>query len=415
MRLLKAIHALSLPLLALSLAACGGDQATPTPNAGGGGGPGGGGPGGRGGRGFAPLQVTPVEIAVVARTTIANTSLVTGLLEPIQTVSVNAQLAGALLEVRVEEGTRVSEGQVLATLDARELEAQVRAAEAAQVFAKSTADRSAELFKQQIVTAAEFERDRSALAAADASLAQLRTRLGFSMIKAPISGVVTARFVRGGDIVSNNTRLFTVADLSTLVVRLPVSELEVAQLRTGAEVTLTVDALGGAPYKGRIRRIFPAADSVSRLVPVEVALTGAATSQLRPGYTVRANLKLDSREDALVVPTRAVLGATGARSVFVVRNGQAERRPVRVGDDIDGHLEVFSGLALGDTVIVAGNSLVREGGKVRIVDPLSPDAPSRNAGPGSGGLAPGATIPAQTPADSVRADSLRLAGARAVQ
>jgi membrane fusion protein (multidrug efflux system) len=369
------VQGLFVPVLLFSLAACGQESSGAAPAGGGGGG---GRPGGGPGGGAA--QVTPVEIALVERVTMANTSLVTGLLEPIRTVSVNAQLGGALLDVNVEEGSRVRAGQLLAEIDSRELAAQVRAAEAALTFAQSTATRSADLFRQQIVTAAENERDQSALASAQATLTQLNTRLGFAQIKSPISGVVTARFVQGGDIVSPNTRLFTVSDLSTLVVRLPVSELEVSQLRTGAAVNLRVDALGGAQFPGRIRRIFPAADSVSRLVPVEVAVTGASTAQLRPGYTVRALLRLDAREDALVVPTRAVLGATGARSVFVIRDGLAERRPVRVGSDVDGQLEVFSGLAVGDTVIVAGNSLVRDGGKVRIVDPLSPDAPSRAEG-----------------------------------
>lgn len=88
---------------------------------------------------------------------------------------------------------------------------------------------------------------------------------------------------------------------------------------------------------------------------------------------MRATLRLDTRPDALVLPTRAIIGAAGARSVFVVKNGLAERRAVRVGADIDGRVEVFSGLVLGDTVIVAGNSLVREGGPVRVVDPLAPE------------------------------------------
>lgn len=231
------------PIALAALAACGNDGGQSAAASAGGGG----GPGGRTGA-ARPDQVTPVEIALVTRSTMVNSSLVTGLLEPIRTVSVNAQLGGALLEVRAEEGTRVSEGQVLAEIDARELQAQLGAAEAALTFAQATAARSAELFKQQIVTAAENERDRSALAAAEATATQLRTRLGFAVIKAPISGVVTARFVQGGDIVSANTRLFTVSDLSTLVVRLPVSELEVSQLRTGAEVTLAVDALGGASF-----------------------------------------------------------------------------------------------------------------------------------------------------------------------
>ncbi len=407
MRPLLSIRTVLTTVALAVLSACGNSspESSATQGGGGRGGPGGGrgGPGGgRGGEG----QVTPVEIAIVDRVTLSNTSLVTGLLEPIRTVSVNAQLGGALLAMNVEEGSRVREGQVLATIDARELEAQVRAAEAALTFAKATAQRSAELFEKQIVTAAENERDQSALAAAQATATQLKTRLGFSRIVSPIGGVVTARFVQGGDIVSPNTRLFTVSDLSTLVVRLPVSELEVSQLRTGAEVGLSVDALAGAIYPGRIRRIFPAADSVTRLVPVEVAVTGSATSLLRPGYTVRATLKLDSKADALVVPTRAVLGATGARTVYVVRNGLAERRPVRVGADVDGQLEVFSGLAMGDTVIVAGNSLVREGGKVRIVDPLAPDAPSRAAGVN----ATSSTIPTSAvPSPASAPDSGRVA------
>lgn len=385
-----------LTLVAVAAAACGGDSSPAA--AGGGGGPG----GGPGGAGRGGAQITPVEIAVVERVTLANTSLVTGLLEPIRTVSVNAQLGGALLEVRAEEGTRVRAGQLLAQVDARELEAQVRAAEAALTFAAATAKRSADLFEQQIVTAAENERDQSALASARATVSQLNTRLDFSRIESPINGIVTARFVQSGDIVSANTRLFTVSDLSTLVVRLPVSELEVSQLRTGATVDLSVDALAGAKFPGRIRRIFPAADSLTRLVPVEVAITGNSTAVLRPGYTVRATLSLDTKNDALVVPTRAVLGASGARSVFVIRNGFAERRAVRVGADVDGRLEVFAGLNSGDTVIVAGNSLVREGGQVRIVDPLAPDAPSR---------AGATTVPQAGAANAPRADSAQLARA----
>ncbi len=398
MRPVLPIRCSLLPLALLTLAACGNEPSQAATAA-----PGNRGPGGR------PV-VTPVEVALVERMSMANTSLVTGLLEPIRTVAVNAQLSGALLDVPVEEGSRVAAGQVLATIDARELEAQVRAAEATFTFAKATAERSAELFRQQIVTAAENERDQSALASAEATLAQLRTRLGFAVIKSPIDGVVTMRSVQAGDIVSPNSRLFTVSDLTTLVVRLPVSELEVAQLRTGADVSLAVDALGGAAFPGRIRRIFPSADSVSRLVPVEVAVTGSATSQLRPGYTVRATLRLGARADALVLPTRAVLGAAGARSVFLIREGLAERRAVRVGPDIDGRVEVFSGLVHGDTVIVAGNSLVREGGQVRIVDPLAPDAPSRGGAPATGNTSPDTTTsPASTTAvnDSARVAALR--------
>lgn len=370
-------RALLVALAAISIAGCGNGEAAANTTTAGSGGPGrpGNGPGGGG--------PAPVEVAVVERTAISRTSTVAGQLSPLRAAGVTSQVAGALLSVRVEEGSRVAEGDVLAELDARELTAQVKAAEANVAFARSTAERSETLYRSRAVTTAEFERDQAALAAAEASLAQLQTRLGFTKVRAPMTGVVTQRFVQAGDIVGNQTRLFTVADLSTLVALLPVSELEVPFLRAGIQVPVQVDALGRT-VTGRIRRIFPAADSVNRLVPVEVAVAGDAVSGLRPGYTVRVTLRLDERQGVLTVPSRAVVGAAGAQSVYLVRDGRAERRRVRVGADLDGRMEVVEGLAFGDTVVTTGNALLRDGAQLRIVQPLAPEAPARTPTPVGG-------------------------------
>lgn len=373
-------------LLTLALAACGTDTAaSATPNSRGG--PGG--PGAPGGsRGPGGGQPQPVEITLVERVTLARTSTVAGQLAPLRVVGVTSQLGGALLRVMVEEGSRVSSGQLLAELDSRELEAQLRAARATQSVARASLERSEQLRSNQVITAAEFERDQAALISADATVSQLETRLGFTKIRSPIDGVITQRFVQTGDIVGGASRLFTVADVSTLVTQLPVSELEVPFLREGSTVLVRVDALG-RELQGRIRRIFPAADSVSRLVPVEVAISGAQQAGLRPGYSVRVTLNLDERSGALVVPTRAVVGAAGSQSVYVIRDGRAERRRIRVGTDLDGTMEVFEGLAAGDTIITTGSALLRDGAAVRIVDPLAPETapPARPvpvATPGTG-------------------------------
>lgn len=351
--------------------------------------PGGGGPGRNGG-----ARVTPVEVELARQGRVERTTTVAGAIEPIRVVGVNAQLTGALESVRVLEGARVGAGAVLATVNATELEAQVKSAEAAQTFSASGAKRSEELFQNRIITAVEYERDQAALAAANATLAQLRTRLGFATIRAPISGVVTERLVETGDVVSNNQRLFTVADLSTLVSRVQVSELEVGALKAGQKVDLTVDAFPGERFVGRIRRVFPSADSSTRMVPVEVALTGSASTRLRPGYTARSTFQLDERNDAVLVPARAVLGTSGARTVFVVKDGKAERRAVRVGPEANGQVEVLEGVQAGDSVIVTGASEVREGAEVRVVQPLAPD------------VTPGAT-PRRAP---VTSDTTRAAG-----
>jgi membrane fusion protein (multidrug efflux system) len=292
---------------------------------------------------------------------------------------VNAQLGGALLAVRVEEGDVVRQGQVLADVDSRELRAQLRSAEAALALAKSTADRSSVLLKDRVVTAAEHERDQAALASAQASAEALRTRLGYATVRAPVSGVITEKRAEAGDLIQAQGRLFTIADVSTLVVRVQVSELDISGLRERQPVDITVDAMGATRFGGTIRRIFPAADSVTRMVPVEVAISGSAVRQLKPGYLARVTVKLGERPGVLLIPAAAVVGSRDARAVFVVRGDKVERRLVRTGQAGGLLIEIVEGLNAGDSVVTAGTDQVRDGGQVRIVRPIG-EAPTRAGG-----------------------------------
>ena len=346
-------------------------------------------PGGGGGGDRPPV---PVEVEAVTTGSLSREITMAGMLEPLRTVGVNAQLPGALLSVRAEEGDVVRAGQVLAEVDAREIAAQVRSAEASLVLAQSTAERSEKLWRERIIIAAEHERDQAALVAAQAELEQLRTRLGYASVRAPIDGVVTEKRLERGDVVQSQTRLFTVADLSTLVLRVLVSELDVAGVQVGRPADVSVDALGAARFRGTVRRVFPAADTATRMVPVEVALSGQAVRQLKPGFMARVTFQLGERPGVLLVPLRAVVGTADARAVFVVSAGKAARRTVRLGQTSAGRAEVLDGLAVGDSVVVAGMDEVRDGGAVRVVPPVGEGAPA----PAAVGAA-GATAEASAP------------------
>lgn len=325
--------------------------------------------GGRGGPRGGADRITPVEIAVATLGEAARSVAATGSVEPIRVVGVNSQLAGPVRLVAVEEGDVVRQGQVLARIAAPEIEAQLVSAEAALEVAENAARRSAQLFASQIITAVEHESAQAQLAAARATRDQLRTRLGFSTVRAPVSGVVLARSVVAGDLASSQQRLFTIGDVSTLVVRVPVSELDVAALDEGDPVEVQLDALPGRTLDARIRRVFPAADSVTRLVPVEVALTGVAARSARPGYLARATFRLDPRTDVLMVPGAAVLQNTRGPVVYVVKGDRATLRAVQRGANYQGRVEITSGLAPGDSVVVAGNTRLRDGAAVRVVAP----------------------------------------------
>jgi membrane fusion protein, multidrug efflux system len=356
--------------LGAGVIACGGGDASPQGGAGGGGGRG-------GGRGGDPNRVIPVEVVLAELATVARTLSATGAIEPIRTVGVNSQLGGALTRVAVEEGSSVAAGALLAQVDSRELEAQLASVNANLALARRTFERSQELMERGFITAVEFERDQAAYAAARATQEQLSTRVGFASVRAPIAGVILDKRIEAGDIVSPQQRLFTIGDVSTLVVRIPVSEMDVAGLRAGDPVDISIDALEGRVIPGRIRRVFPSADSVTRLVPVEVALTGTAARSIRPGFLARAVFRLDPRTGVLMVPGAAVLEDGSGAVVYRVANGKAARTRVERGSSYQGRIEIVSGLSPGDTIVVAGNTMLRDGSNVRIVDaPVLGDSPA---------------------------------------
>lgn len=362
------IAAVAAALAACALAACGREQEAA------------GAPVGRDRDRVEPVQVAVAELAATARAVAA-----TGTVEPLQQVGVVSQLGGVLRSVTVEEGDRVREGAVLARIAVPELDAQLTSASAALEVARRAAERSAQLFRGGIITAPEHERDQAALVAAQAARDQLRTRLGFATVRAPIAGVVLERSVRTGDLASPQLRLFTIGDVSTLVVRVPVSERDVTSLRGTDRVDVSLDALPGRTFVGAIRRIFPVADSATRLVPVEVALSGASTALVRPGFLARVTFRLEPRTGVLMIPGTAVLENPRGAVVYVVRGGRASLRPVERGATYQGRVEIRAGLAAGDSVVTAGNTMLRDGAAVRVMDAASPvGAPGDSAVPAMG-------------------------------
>lgn len=338
--------------------------------------------GGRGGPGAGTTPPTAVEVAAVERGSISRAVTVSGTIEPIRTIRVNSQLSGALLAVEAEEGDVVQAGEVLARLDDRELSAQLESAEATLEVSRAAFERAERLRERRVITLPEYERDRTAYAAAQAQVEQLRTRIDFATVRAPVSGIVTEKRVEAGAIVGSQTPLFTIADVSLLVTRVGISELDVVDLAEGDPADVVLDAFPGRPLRGRIRRIFPTADPTTRLVPVEVALVGDEAGIARPGFLARVTFALGTREGALLVPSSAIVGGTGPRSVFVLEGDQAISRTVTTGMTSGNRVEITAGLAEGDTVITLGSNMVRDGMTVRVVHGDAETVPADREGGG---------------------------------
>lgn len=309
----------------------------------------------------------PVAVAAVAPRDLARSVVVAGPVEPVRTIGVNALLTGTVVAVHAQEGDRVQRGELLAELDARETRAQSERAQAVLANAQTTFERNQQLAASQIITDAEFEQSRSAYEVAKSDAELWRTRLAFTRITAPSPGIVTNKAVEAGSAVGANQRLFDLADVSLLVVRVQVSELDVIHVRPGAEVSVVLDAYPDTPVAARVRRVFPSADAQSRLVPVEVAL-GAVPGGVvaRPGFLARVTFRLDRRVGALVVPAAAVGVSEEGHFVYAVDGDSVVRKPVTLGLSAEGFVEIQRGLTDGERVVTSGHTSLRPGARVRV-------------------------------------------------
>ena len=344
-------RALSILLLTPALACGGGEAATPAA-----------GPGAQG-----AARALPVAAAPVVRRDLARSVQVAGAVEPVRVIGVNSQTSGTVLAIHAEEGDRVRGGALLAELDGREAEAQLARARAVLETAAAKFVRDSQLHSTTIVTDAELDASRSAYGVAKSDVQLWETRRAFTRIVAPSAGVVTTKQIEAGSAVTPNQRLFDIADVSLLVVRVQLSELDVVHLQPGVTVAVRLDAYPEARLQGTVRRIFPSADPMSRLVPVEVALGERPQGvDARPGFLARVEFALDRKTHALAVPASAV-GVTNAGSfVYVVEDDTLAQKGVKLGVTVEGWVEVTNGVSEGERVVVSGHTNLRPGARVRV-------------------------------------------------
>jgi len=217
------------------------------------------------------------------------------------------------------------------------------------------------------ITAAEedVKQAEAGVAQAAAGVHAARIDLDGAFIRSPIAGVVADRLIEPGEAVMMGTNVVTVVDEATLVLRAEVSEQDVARLALGQRATVTVDGLGAAQFAGTVSQLHPAADPMTRMFTVDLALHDP-TRRLQVGRFGRAVIATEQRPGVLVIPRRAVPEA-GEAIVFVVKGDTVERRPITVGLRQGDRLEVVSGLTEGEQVVIEGQAGLSDGARVRVV------------------------------------------------
>lgn len=315
-----------------------------------------------------------VETAPVVQASLSLVRTRTGSLQARHEVMIHTQEEGRIQELPHYEGDRVAAGEVLVRLDDALIQAQLARASATRKQAEQDLRRLQGLRARNLVSEDEYTRAQTQLEVAQADELLLRTRLGYTTIESPLDGVVTARLSEPGSVVERMHHVLTVADLSSLVTSVEVSELVLPHLRVGDPAGVRIDALGDRVHAGRILRIFPSLDPVSRRGTVEVELNpvpeGAAPGQLcRVEFTTHAS-------ERHVIPFSALRSDDASEYVLVLdEDNRARRVAVTSGLRLAEQVEILSGLEAGQQVITRGFLGLSPGKQVKPVTPV-PDKAS---------------------------------------
>ena len=340
-----------------------------------------------------------VEVAKVEVTDHSEGIEVVGSLAPKFAADVRSEYAGIVTEVHVTEWVRVKKGTPLAKIDSREMEILLQRASAALEMAKATLlqaevagnranreyDRQVKLRERGVVTqqalddsltekeasAARIEAARAQLKAAEEDLRHTQTRLSKTTILSPMEGVVSSRVVNIGDLVGeagSQKIMFRIIDTRILDLTVTVPSVEMGMVRVGLPLTFSTDAIPGETFTGKVMFINPVVNESDRSVKVTAEVKNVS-EQLKGGLYVKGRIVTGKRTGVLRVPRGALLSwdvAGKKGDLFVVKGEIANRRTVQTGAVMGDFVEIISGLATDEQVVVRGGFNLKEGDRVNV-------------------------------------------------
>jgi len=309
----------------------------------------------------------PVEAAKVSNRDMAAFYSGTTTLEADKQALVVSQITGVVLKINAEEADYVEAGQVLAVVEPDRYELEVERTNASLKRLQTDYQRKKELYAKQLVSTEDFERVSAEYEAQKAAYELARLDLQYTKIKAPISGYISERMVRAGNLVKVNEPVYNITSYDPLLAVLHVPERELSVLSTGLQVSMKVDAWPGETFDGKVIRISPVVDTETGTFRVTAQVFDHGR-MLKPGLFGRVEILYDLHENVPVIPRSAVITEDELSHVFVIDDeGAARRRAVTLGFENDGLVEVSDGLSSGESVVTAGKGSLSDGMRVEVV------------------------------------------------
>ncbi|MDY7092676.1 MAG: efflux RND transporter periplasmic adaptor subunit [Acidobacteriota bacterium] len=286
----------------------------------------------------------------------------TGEVRASERVELTASAAGRVQSIFFAEGTRVRRGEVLVKIEDSELRAQLQRAEVERQLAETRERRAKRLLDEETISQETYDEASADLDSLAAEIELIQARLDKTQVRAPFSGVVGLRRISEGAYVTPSDPLATLQSLDPVKIDFSVPEKYAGRVRDGQEIIFTV-AGSDQEHQGTIYALEPAVDSETRSLQLRARSPNPDRS-LVPGAFAQVRLVLDTRPEALLVPSLSLVPELGRTTVFVVEDGVARQREVSIGARLESQVEIVRGLEPGDLVLTSGLQQVQPGAAV---------------------------------------------------
>jgi len=313
--------------------------------------------GGKGGRGGQPLNVNG---KLIQPQLLTDEFVTTGLILPDEEVSLSFETSGKIVDISFEEGSTVHKGDVLAKVNDKPLQAQLKRLEAQLDLARNRVYRQEQLLKKDAASQEAYEEAKTSLATLEADIEVVKVNISLTELHAPFDGVIGLRQVSVGQYASySSTVVAKLTKITPLKVEFSVPERYASQIRKGINMDFSVEGFQ-EPFHAQVYAVESAVNKDQHVFTARGRYANA-DKKLLPGQYASILLKKEEIADAIVIPSEAIVPEMGVDKVFLYKSGKAMPVEITAGIRTAGEVQVLSGLSVGDTIITSGTLQLRMG------------------------------------------------------
>ncbi|TDI74959.1 MAG: efflux RND transporter periplasmic adaptor subunit [Bacteroidetes bacterium] len=305
-----------------------------------------------------------VNSHVVAQESISDKIFTTGVILPNEMVELSIETSGKIIELYFDEGRPVEEGELLLKINDSELQAQLRTAELRLKLASDIEGRQKSLLDKESLSQAEYDVAANELSVQQVRVDLIKAQINKTELRAPFSGIIGLRYVSEGSYVTSTSRIATLQDINPIKIEFSIPERHANRAGIGDQINFTVEGYDGN-YAGVIYAFEPLIEQDTRSLRLRARSSSAGT-RLIPGSFATIELIFEKIDDAISIPTVAIIPEMGGTKVYLYKSGSVAQAQVKTGIRMQNTVQIISGLAVGDTVITSGIQQVFPGMPIRL-------------------------------------------------